>query len=96
MPEIVISGAGQYSDEVKIGVAKMYDVRVCDATGWTGTVIVERRRSDQADWFPVEDQAYDGTTAIDRVGKVASIHWVFRIGSPDASAGTIRAGIWTD
>ena len=93
--EITITGADQWTNEIKIGPSRLWDVRICAPSGWTGSVIVQRRRSDQPDWFPVEDMTFDGTAQIDRTGESGSSHWFYRIGSPDG-AGSIRAGIWSN
>ena len=99
MPEITITGADQWTDPVKIGIGRDYDVRVHSANGFVGTVVVQRRRdyegtSPTAGWQNVENEVY--TTAVDRYGKVANINWEFRIGSADAAGGSIVAGIWAD
>ena len=98
MAEITITGADQWTEPVKIGIGRDWDVRVHSPVGFSGTVVVQRRRdyegtSPTAGWQNVEGEVYTG--AVDRYGKVANINWEFRIGSPDGS-GSIVAGIWAD
>ena len=99
MAEVTISGANQWSDPVKIGIGRDYDVRVHTNTSFVGTVVVQRRRdyegtSPTAGWNNVEGEAY--TDVADRYGKVANINWEFRIGCSDFTSGSIVAGIWAD
>ena len=93
MAEITINGANQWSPVVKIGTGRNYDVRVRSNSGFSGTIVVQRRRTGETDWYDVEGEVYTGV--VDRFGQVATPNWEFRIGSPDGS-GSIVAGIWSE
>ena len=93
MARVTITGADQWTDAVPIGIGKAYDVHVHTNSGFSGSVVVQRRRNDTTEWINVDGETY--TDVADRVGRVATIGWDFRIGSPDGS-GSIVAEIWAD